>query len=161
MADAGRRLHLLFALDEVGLDVALFDANRDADFIEADAGVAGGMLGEERNELVAARDAFRDGAPPVVAELDLALVEPDGVPALFQVGLDATHELFVAVVPVAQKDSQRARHGTIDVDRLNGRMFRTDEEFADLLDGRSTFRANGNLHGVIFDEARLLVGESS
>ena len=105
VANAGRRLHVLFAFDEDGLDVALFDTNRDADLVEANAGVAGGMFREEGDEFVAAGDALGNGAPPVVAKLDLALVEPDIVPALFQVGLDAADEFLARVVAVAEEDS--------------------------------------------------------
>ena len=96
-----------FALDEDGLDVSLFDANRDADLIEADAGVAGGMFREEGDEFVAARDPFRDGAPPVVAEFDLALIEPDIVSAFFKVGLNEADEILVAVVTVTEEDAER------------------------------------------------------
>ena len=85
VADAGRRLHLRLALDEDGLNVAALHADGDGDFVEADAGVAGGMFREEGENAVAAGDAVGDGAPPVVAGFDLALVEPDIVPALFQI----------------------------------------------------------------------------
>jgi|GEM_PF-4325778 len=39
--------------------------------------------------LLAARDGLCDGAPPVVAEFYLALVEPDIVPALREIGLES------------------------------------------------------------------------
>ncbi len=105
VADAGGRLHLGLALDKDGLDVATLHANGDGDFIKADAGIAGGMLREEGQDAVAAGDAIGDGAPPFVAELDLGLVEPDIVPALFQIGLDAADEFLVGVVAVAEEDS--------------------------------------------------------
>ena len=59
VADVHRRLHLLLALDEDGLDVAALHADGDGDLIAADAGVAGGMLREEGDELVAARRCRR------------------------------------------------------------------------------------------------------
>jgi hypothetical protein len=106
VADAGRRPHLLLALDEDGLDVAAFGADGNGDLVKADAGVTGGILRKERHELVAARDALRDRAPPVVSEFDLALVEPDIVPTHFQVGLDAADELFVAIVAIAEENPE-------------------------------------------------------
>ena len=84
VADAGRRFHLALALDEDGLDVAAFGADGDGDLVEADAGVTGGMLREEGQHAVALQNAVGDGAPPFVAELDLGLVEPDIVAALFR-----------------------------------------------------------------------------
>ena len=63
------------------------------------------MFREEGDEFVAARDAFGDGPPPVIAELDLAFVEPDIVPALFQIGFDACDQFLVGVVAVAEEDS--------------------------------------------------------
>jgi hypothetical protein len=104
--DAGRRLHLLLALDENGLDIPPFDANRDPDLVNADSGVSSGMFREEGEELLAARDAFGDGASPVVAEFDFALVEPDIVPALFEVELDAGRQLFFGVMPVTKEEAK-------------------------------------------------------
>jgi len=63
------------------------------------------MFREEGQYAVALQNAVGDGAPPFVAELDLVLVEPDFVPALFQVGLDAADQFLVAVVAVAEEDS--------------------------------------------------------
>ena len=48
------------------------------------------MLGEKRNNLLAVGDALGDGTPPVVAEFDLRLIEPDVMLALLQVGVDAS-----------------------------------------------------------------------
>ena len=110
VADAGRQLHLLLALDEAALDVSALRADGDADFIEADAGIAGGMFREEGKEAVALRNAGRDGAPPVVAEGDVVFVKPDIVAALFQVSVDAADEFFVGVVSVAEEDAEGSIH---------------------------------------------------
>lgn len=104
VTDVHGHMHLLLALDEDGLDVAAFHTDGDGDLIAADTWVAGGMFGEEGDELVAPRDSFRDRASPVVARLDLALVEPDVVPALFEVGFDTEDQLLVGVVAVAEED---------------------------------------------------------
>jgi hypothetical protein len=42
-----------------------------------------------------------------VPALDLALVEPDIMPAFFQVGFDAADKLFVAIVAVAEENAKR------------------------------------------------------
>jgi hypothetical protein len=73
-----------------------------------------GMLREEGQDAVALQNAVGDGAPPFVTELDLALVEPDVVPALFQISLDAADEFLVAVVAVTEKDAERG-NGTEDI----------------------------------------------
>ena len=107
VADVHRRLHLLLALDEDGLDVSALHANGDGNLIAADAGITGGVFREEGNELVAAGDAVGDPLPPVVACLDLILVEPDIVPAHFEIALDAMDEFLVLVVPVAEEEAER------------------------------------------------------
>ena len=146
VADAWRRLHLALALDEDGLDVAAFDTDGDGDFVEADAGVAGGMLREERQHAVALQNAVGDGAPPFVAELDLALVEPDIVTAFFQVGLDAAHQLLIAVVAIAEEDP----HGGYGFFQRYLSMFGADPEFADLRQRLTAFRALNNIcHGLL------------
>lgn len=89
VADVHRRLHLLLALYEDGLDVAALHADGESNLVEADAGVAGGVLREEGQHAAALQNTVGDGVPPIVAKLDLALIEPDIVAALFQVGLDA------------------------------------------------------------------------
>ena len=126
-------------LDEDGLDVSLLDANRDADLIKADAGVAGGMFREEGDEFVAVCEAFRDGAPPVVAEFDLALVEPDIVAALFEVGLDAADEIFVGIAAVAEENAERMGRRrrslslvTLAATRRNLALLGANPELADL-----------------------------
>jgi len=108
VADVHWRLHLLLALDENGLNVAALDADGDGDFISADSRVAGGMLREEGDELVTAGDAVGDPFLPVVARLDLVLIEPDIVPALLQVGFDATNQLFVLIVAVTEEEAKRS-----------------------------------------------------
>lgn len=105
MTDVHRWLHLLLALDEDGLDVAAFHAYGDGNLITADAGVTGGMFREKGQDAVALQNAVGNGAPPLVAELDLVLVEPDIVSALCQVGFDAADKLFVAVVAIAEEDA--------------------------------------------------------
>jgi hypothetical protein len=106
VADAGGRLHLGLALDEDGLDVPALHADGDGDFIKADAGVAGGMLREEGQHAVAAGDAVGDISPPIVAGLDLVLVEPDIVSTFFEVGLDVADEFLVGVVAIAEEDAK-------------------------------------------------------
>ena len=54
---------------------------------------------------VALDDPFSDFASPVVAELNLALVEPDIMPAPFQVGLNTKHQFFVAVMAIAEENA--------------------------------------------------------
>lgn len=44
MADAGRPLHFLFALDKDGLDVAALHADGDGDLVQTDTRVASGMF---------------------------------------------------------------------------------------------------------------------
>ena len=64
------------------------------------------MSREEGPSAVAARDAVGDRSPPVSAGSDLVLVEPDIVPALFQVGLDAADQFLVGIVAVAEEDAE-------------------------------------------------------
>lgn len=106
VADAHRRLHLLLAFNEDGLDVASLHADGDGDLIAADTGVAGGMLREERQHPLARQNAVRDRPPPVVAGLDLVLVEPDIVAALFQISVNAAGQFFVRVLAVAEEDAE-------------------------------------------------------
>ena len=63
-------------------------------------------------------DAVGARTPPVIARLDLVLVEPDIVPALFQVDFDDADQHFVSVVPVAEKDAEWGVHK-----ELNGDLF--------------------------------------
>jgi len=64
------------------------------------------MSRKKGNDTLAVQNAIGNRAPPIVSELDLALVEPDFVSTLLQVGLDALHKFFVGIVSVAQKDPQ-------------------------------------------------------
>ena len=64
------------------------------------------MVREEGQHAVALQNAIGDGAPPFVSELDLGLVEPDIVSALFQVGFDAADPFLVGVVAVTQEDAE-------------------------------------------------------
>ena len=128
MADVHRRLHLLLALDEDGLDVAALHADGYGDLIAADTGVAGGMFREEGDELVAPGYTFRDGMAPVIARLNLALVEANIVAALFKVGLDAADQFLVGIVAVAEENPEESgrflsRHLAV---------LRADPEMADL-----------------------------
>ena len=63
-------------------------ADGDGGLVTADPGVAGRVFREEGRDAVALRSPVGEGAPPVVAELDLVLVEPDIVAWRFQVGLE-------------------------------------------------------------------------
>ena len=57
-ADVHWGLHLLLALDEDSLNVPTLDADGYGDLVAADAGVADGMLREERQDPVATDDAL-------------------------------------------------------------------------------------------------------
>lgn len=81
-------------------------ADSDGDFITAHAEIAGGMLREEGDNPLTVQDLIGDRAPPVVAGLDFGLVEPDIVPALFQVSLDASDEFLIGGAAVAQENAE-------------------------------------------------------
>lgn len=48
VADARRRLHLCFALHQDGLDVPTLNADRDRQFVKANAWISRRVFGEER-----------------------------------------------------------------------------------------------------------------
>ena len=96
---------------------------------------AGGILREEGDELVAVCYSVRDGAPPLIAELDLVLVEPDIVPALFQIGLNKSDQLFIIVVAIAEEDAER-RDGFL---KRNLTMSWADPEIADICQRLAAF----------------------
>jgi hypothetical protein len=108
VADACRGLYLLLALHEDGLDVAALYPDGDGDLIEANTGVAGGVLREEGHNTVAVGDALPDRAPPVLPALDRLSVEPNVMATILQVGFDARDKLFVAVMTIAQENAQRS-----------------------------------------------------
>lgn len=137
MADVHRRLHLRLALDEDGLDVAALHAQRDGDLFTAHAGVTGGMFGKEGKNTQAFQSSVGDLASPVVAEFDLVLVEPDVVPALFQIGLDAADEFLIGVVAVAEEDAERGE-----------RFLRRELEFAGVAKERRRIRNRHRLGGL-------------
>lgn len=65
------------------------------------------MLGKKRKETVAMENAVSNGPSPVVTRTDVILVEPDVVPALFEVGLDAPDQFLIGVMPVAEENAHR------------------------------------------------------
>ena len=72
--------------------------------------IASGIFREEGQHSVALQNAVGDGAVPHVAELDLVLVEPDILSALFQVGLDAAGQTLLLSWPKLKK----VRSGTTE-----------------------------------------------
>lgn len=60
---------------------------------------------------MAGRDPLRDLSPPIVAEVDIVLIEPDVVAPLFQVALDAPNEFLIGVMAVAKKNAERKKLG--------------------------------------------------
>ena len=62
-----------------------------------------------------------DAALPVVPSTELFVVDPDGVPAFFKVGLEPVDERFVEVVPVAEKNALRIGGKRGGSGRINGR----------------------------------------
>ena len=62
------------------------------------------MFRQERDDPRAVQDAVSDGSAPVVAKLDLALVNPDIVAASFEIVPDTLDENRVVVVAVAKED---------------------------------------------------------
>ena len=79
------------------------------DLIAADAGIAGGVEGEEGDGHPRVVDALGDLPLPVAPGADLLVVDPDGVAALLKVGLEPVDQLTVRIMPVTEEDPLRGR----------------------------------------------------
>ena len=88
------RAHFFRRLQQDGGDFAAAFPCGDAQFVQADARFAHGMAGKPGQNSIAFRNAGVDGASPVVARMDVALVEPDAVVRMsfFQFLFDAFHK---------------------------------------------------------------------
>ncbi|MCX7363076.1 MAG: hypothetical protein NTV97_14650 [Alphaproteobacteria bacterium] len=98
-----RRGHHL-GFEQHGGDGAALLVQGDAQLVEADAGLAHRMLGEEAEREVGAFHPVEDAAAPVVAGLDGRIVFPDLVARGLEVALDTLDDGPVVVVAVAQED---------------------------------------------------------
>lgn len=76
----------------------------NGDFIATDARIAQRVPGHEGNRHLAGVDAARDFALPVIPGADALGVEPDGMTAFFQVGLEFVDQFAVGVVSVTEED---------------------------------------------------------
>jgi len=67
------------------------------------------VFGKEGHDLLAVQNPIGNRPPPIIAELDLALIEPDIVPTIPQVCLDSADKVFVGIVSIAQEDPRRGK----------------------------------------------------
>ena len=74
------------------------------DLVPADAGIAAGVQGKKGYGHPRVVDALGVLPLPVALGADLLVVDPDGVAALLEVGLEPVDQLPIGIMPVAEED---------------------------------------------------------
>ena len=103
VTDGDRRCDILHRFEQNRIKGAKF-IECHSYFVEAYSGIAGGVFGEKGQSQIAIVNALGDLAAPIVPCVDLFIIDPHGVAALFQIRFKTIDKFFVVVVTVTEED---------------------------------------------------------